>query len=199
MDLTLILILVGFVMFALTLIFLGVIKTGKKKATDKKNLDNLRDQVTTKPVKGTKKKFYTNKIIVSSNVNMMQYQGSTPFIELDENWQQMPLDRTILTIPRETLTRMFPLAYLAGKLSMMEQGTKVGMVMILLFILVIANLGLTYIKTDSNSAQINSMNSNFTGIQNSMNAKIDNQMVLDQLIAQKLNITGNSTIATVGG
>jgi len=197
MDLTVIIVLVGFVLFALTLIFLGVFKFRKKPSEE---LNDLREQVIAKPnKKGTKKKFFTNKIIVSSDVSMMQYQGSTPFIELDENWQQMPLERTVLEIARETLTRMFPLAYLAGKLSVMDQGTKVGMVMILLFILVIANLGLTYIKTDSNSAQINSMNSNFTNIQNSMNTKLDNNMAMTQVIAQKLNITGNSTIQTVGG
>jgi Na+-transporting methylmalonyl-CoA/oxaloacetate decarboxylase gamma subunit len=205
MDLTVLIVLVGFVLFALTLIFLGTMLNKRKKATDEP--EGLRDQVTPKSVKKTdskkpskeKERYFTNKIIVSSDVSKMQYQGSTPFIELDENWQQMPLERTILEVAREILTRMFPLAYLAGKLSVMEQGTKVGMVMIVLFILVIANLGLTYIKTDSNSAKIDSMNSNFTNIQNNMNAKLDNQGALIQVIGQKMNVTGNSTIITVGG
>jgi len=49
------------------------------------------------------------------------YEGSTPFIEIDENLQQMPLTRTQITIPKEHSTRMSYLAYLAGKIAGMKE------------------------------------------------------------------------------
>jgi preprotein translocase subunit SecG len=201
MNLELLYLMIVFVVFALIVIFLGVISGKKKDVIKEVEEKNLKNQDSSKKGKD-KKKYFTNKIIVSADVTKMQYHGSTPFIQIDENWQQMPLDRTVLTIPREVLTRMFPLAYLAGKLSVMEQATKVGIVMILLFILVIGNLVLTYYKTDTNSAQIkdvsNSLNNSAGGI-NEIRTTVSNQNNLLNVIAEKLNITGNYSTPTVGG
>lgn len=161
-------------------------KTEVDNEFDKKNKDLLKQR----------------KMLIRTNQKYIGYHGSTPFIEVDENWQQLPLERTVLTIPRENLTRMFPLAYLAGKLSAYAQGTKIGAVMILLFILVIANLGLTYFKTDVNSAQIKdvsvSLNSTNGEISN-VRTDLSNQNSLLTVIAEKLNVTGNHSVPTVGG
>jgi hypothetical protein len=139
------------------------------------------------------------KMMIRTSSKYAGYEGSTPFVEVDQDWQQMPLDRTTLSIPRENLTRMFPLAYLAGKLSSFEQGSKVGIVMIILFILVIANLGLTYFKTDVNSAQINALSVNTSSQINEVKDKVSNQNFLLTIIAEKLDITGNYSVPTVGG
>jgi len=200
MDIFLFIVLIIFVCFGLTLIFLGIRSSKKKRRKAKnKELEYLRNQTTKKAEKVKGGKYLTNKIIVSADVSKMQYQGSTPFIEIDENWQQMPLDRTVLTIAREVLTRMFPLAYLAGKLSVMEQAGKVGLVMILLFLLIIGNLILTYWKTDSNAVAITSVQESSTNNHNDLKNSISNQNLLIQLIAEKFNITSNITVPTVGG
>lgn len=60
-------------------------------------------------------------IPVKLDGEMIGFEGSTPFIEIDENLQQMPLKRTVLTIPKEHSTRMAYLAYLAGKIAGMRE------------------------------------------------------------------------------
>lgn len=192
--------LVGFVAVALILITIGIFKKTREKKNDIGAYEDAKELAA--QVKGKKPKKLTNKIFIKTEADFVGYQGSTPFVEFDENWNQMPLTRTKLTIPREHLTRMFPLAYLAGKLSAYEQGTKIGIVMILVLILLIASLGLTYFKTDMNSAQIkdvgNSINSTNGGV-SELKAEVSNQNNLLNVIAQRLNITGNYSIPTVGG
>lgn len=192
--------LVGFVAVALILITIGIFKKTREKKNDIGAYENAKQLA--EQVKGKKPKKMTNKIFIKTEADFVGYQGSTPFVEFDENWNQMPLTRTKLTIPREHITRMFPLAYLAGKLSAYEQGTKIGIVMILVLILLIASLGLTYFKTDVNSAQIkdvgNSINSTNGGV-NELKTAVANQNNLLNIIAQRLNITGNYSVPTVGG
>jgi hypothetical protein len=191
--------LVGFVAVALILITIGIFK---KTRENKKDIGAYETKELAAQVKGKKPKKLINKIFIKTEADFVGYQGSTPFVEFDENWNQMPLTRTKLTIPREHLTRMFPLAYLAGKLSAYEQGTKIGIVMILVLILLIASLGVTYFKTDMNSAQIkdvgNSINSTNGGV-SELKASVANQNNLLNVIAQRLNITGNYSVPTVGG
>lgn len=149
--------------------------------------------------KENKKLLKEGKMLIRTSSKYAGYEGSTPFVEVDQDWQQMPLDRTTLSIPRENLTRMFPLAYLAGKLSAFEQGNKVGIIMILLFLLVIANLGLTFYMSNSGSATVNSFSTNVTSRINEVDNKISNQGVLLGVMAERFNITGNYSIPTVGG
>jgi hypothetical protein len=149
--------------------------------------------------KENKKLLKQGKMLVRTSSKYAGYEGSTPFVEVDQDWQQMPLDRTTLSIPRENLTRMFPLAYLAGKLSAFEQGSKTGIVMILLFLLLIVNLGLTYFMSSSGSNNVNSLSANISSRINGVDDKVSNQNVLLGVIAEKLNITGNYSIPTVGG
>ena len=193
--------LVGFVAVALILITVGIWKSVRKKKTNDIGAYEDDKEIAAQ-VKGKKPKKMTNKIFVKTEADFVGYQGSTPFVEFDENWNQMPLTRTKLTIPREHLTRMFPLAYLAGKLSAYEQGNKVGIVMILIIILLIISLGVTYFKTDVNSSQILaaqvSINATNGGI-GEVKAEVSNQNSLLSVIAERLNITGNYSIPTVGG
>lgn len=200
--------LVGFVVIALLLIGLGIFFSKRKKRdynTDiPEELEELRDLVKGKKIAAkkriaAKRKAAKKTINVKVDARNMGYQGSTPFIELDENLQQMPLDRTKLTIPRETLTRMFPLAYLAGKLSNMDKGKGVGLVMILLFILIIANVAITFYGTSTATNKVEVLANGTTNRMDAMEKKVSDTAVLTTLIAEKLNVTSNVSVPTVGG
>jgi len=165
----------------------------EKKPIEKSDVDLAFEELNKKLIK-------EGKMLIRTGSKFAGYEGSTPFIELDQDFQQMPLDRTTLTIPRENITRMFPLAYLAGKLSALQQGTKIGIAMILLFIFVIANLGLTYWNKSTTSEDIKSLMGTISNTTGEIRTELANQGALLQLIAVKENITlANQTIPTVGG
>lgn len=146
------------------------------------------------------------KMLVRTNAKYAGYQGSTPFIEVDMDWQQMPLDRTTMNIPRENLTRMFPLAYLAGKLSSLDNGSKIGIAMIMLFILVISSLGLTFYTGSVTDNKIKEQGAADAQKFTDMDKKLSDISTVQMLIAVKsgvniseiMNVT-NSSIPTVGG
>lgn len=153
-----------------------------------------------------KKLLKEGKMLVRTNSKFAGYTGSTPFIEVDMDWQQMPLDRTTLSIPRENLTRMFPLAYLAGKLSTLDQGSKTSLLMIVLFILVIGLFVFIFWTGSSTKDQLKTMGASTDQRFTDTNKKIDDISTIQMMIAVKsgINISEimdvtNSSIPTVGG
>jgi hypothetical protein len=145
-----------------------------------------------------KKLMKEGRIIVRTGSKFVGYQGSTPFFEFDENWQQMPLERTKLAIPRETVTRMFPMAYLAGKLSAMDMAHKTSILAVITLIIVLVNLGMPFLAGSSTSGQITNLTTVTNQIPVMQNDMAQQGQVLT-LIANKLNVTTNYTIPTVGG
>ena len=65
------------------------------------------------------------------------WEGNIPFIEFDENLNQMPLKRTIQTIPQEHSTRMSYLAYLAGKISAWKEQSNLQLLLVLAIIIIV--------------------------------------------------------------
>lgn len=147
----------------------------------------------------------TDKILVKTGTDFLGYQGSTPFVEFDENWSQMPLDRTEMTIPREHLMRMMPLAYLAGKLSNLNQAQKTSIFIILMFVFSILTLGYLYIGMGGVNKRLNDISTANAASQSSITNLTNtvNQMngLLQQINSQQLknNIQSYNTIPTVGG
>lgn len=141
----------------------------------------------------------TNKLKVKTEENLLGYTGSTPFAEFDENWMQMPLDRTKVTIPREHLTRMFPLAYLSGKLSVLKAGGKTSILLIIVLMLCFINLALIgwdYFTSSTNRELLfnstDQLHAKIDNIDSEISSRID-------LISEKLNITPpTEIIPTVG-
>lgn len=148
-----------------------------------------------------KKLLKEGKMLIRTGAKFIGYDGSTPFVEIDQDFQQMPLERTKLEIPRENLTRMFPLAYLAGKLSAIQQGTKIGIISILLIILVLGNIILTFWRTGVNSSEIKEVSNTITTLAdkvNNISVNQYNQETLLKLIAIKENIVFNETMISGG-
>lgn len=144
-------------------------------------------------------KIFTNKIPIKTEAEFLGYRGSTPFVEFDENWQQMSLDRTKLSIPREHLTRMFPLAYLAGKLAAFEEGAKIGFVSILILAMIVVSIGVIYYKTELNYNEIKQGRTDDSTNYETLSNEIAAIQVTQGLIAEKLNVETNYSIPTVGG
>ena len=57
---------------------------------------------------------YTNKLNLVLKEDMLGWEGTVPFVWLDENFVQMPLSRTNLLIPREQTTKMTYMAWWDG-------------------------------------------------------------------------------------
>ncbi len=138
----------------------------------------------------------TNKIYIRTEADFLGYQGSTPFVEFDENWQQMPLDRTKMTVPREHLMRMMPLAYLAGKLSTLEQKQKISIMMIIILVVSILSLGYTYFNSGSLSKKMDSLAST-TSLTELANKTDQNTKLLEEISERIGGI--NNRIPIVGG
>lgn len=207
MDLTFIA-FIAFLVFCMILVFLGIFfnkgKKAKKIRERADDLDKLRDVVKGKKAKKIREKqgkILTNRIVVKNEADFMQHQGSTAFIEIDENWQQMSLERTKLTIPREILTRMYPLAYLAGKLSALDEGSKVGLITMLLMIIVIVNIGITFFMNVTTGSNVDLLKNETTAKFDNLDQKVSDNAIVTDLIAKEMGIivNTNSTVDSVGG
>lgn len=136
----------------------------------------------------------TNKIALITEENMVGYTGSTPFVMFDENWNQMGLDNEKTIIPREHTTRMFPLAYLAGKLSVLKQSESLRTLLIIILIVAIAGAALGGYSWYSSNEKFKSVND---GMGN-MSGKIDNTNILLETIVEGFNLTVKE-VEVVGG
>ena len=68
------------------------------------------------------------------------WEGNIPFVEIDENYAQMPLSRTKVQIPKEHSTRMAYLAYLAGKAMAFKQDTRLQLLLIITIVVLIGGI-----------------------------------------------------------
>ena len=147
----------------------------------------------------------TNKIWVKTEQDFMGIANSRPFVMWDENWNQMPLNRTITKIPREHLTRMYPLAYLAGKVSVMAGKKETSLLLIIILFAALAGAGVSYMQGSGNQKAIEtqqgSINSVGSQVSN-LSLQVTNDHEVIQAIAIKLNVplyaSGNNSIPTVG-
>lgn len=135
----------------------------------------------------------SNKISILTEENMIGYSGSTPFIMFDENWNQMSLDNEKTIIPREHTTRMFPLAYLAGKLSVLKQSESFKLLLIVILIAAIAAAGLGGYDLLTSNSKLNDMQVGLGGI----STNINNTNNLLQFIVDYYNMT-DTKIEVVG-
>lgn len=135
----------------------------------------------------------TNKISVLTEENMIGYTGSTPFIMFDENWNQMSLDNEKTIIPREHTTRMFPLAYLAGKLSVLKQSESFKLLLIIILITSIAAAALGGYSWYNSNVKLTDATAKIDNV----NTKIDNTNNLLESIVNEYNIT-ETEIVVVG-
>lgn len=85
------------------------------------------------------------------------WEGSVPFIEIDDNFQQMPLNRTKLTIPKEHSTRMSYLAYLAGKIAGMKEETRLQLFLLIAIVVMIGVAGLVWWTTNGLSNDVSDL------------------------------------------
>lgn len=136
----------------------------------------------------------TNKIPILTEENMIGYTGSTPFVMFDENWNQMSLDNEKTIIPREHTTRMFPLAYLAGKLSVLKQSESFRTLLIVILIAAIAGAALGGYNYFTSNSKLNDLGDGIAGVGSGLN----NTNTLLESIAKGLNITTGSDIQVVG-
>lgn len=101
------------------------------------------------------------------------WEGSTPFIEIDENYQQMKLTRTTMEIPKEHATRMSYLAYLAGKIAGMKEENMLQLLLIIAIAAMFIGVGLTWFMNHNMQKQVS-------------------------LLSQKLDLLENKTIIQGG-
>jgi len=122
---------------------------------------------------------HDNKKIVRLTEKYIGWHGSTPFVEFDENFVQMPLTRTKLTIPREHTTRMSYLAWWSGFIAGARGQANLKNFLIAIIILVILTAGAVYMFNNENKQAISSMAGNFTifrgEILNALGSTIQNQ------------------------
>lgn len=145
----------------------------------------------------------TNKIWMKTEQDFMGIAGSRPFMMFDENWNQMPLDRTVTTIPREHLTRMYPLAYLAGKVSVFNNKQQTSLFMVIILLAALGSCGIAYMMGNNTQQGLESANGRLDELGNQV-GNLTSQQSTDhgiiQAIAVKLDIPiyGNNSIQTVG-
>lgn len=108
----------------------------------RRKLGNDRWKITWKKPIGSKIKARTEdginiEIPIELKKDYVGWNGNIPFIEMDENLCQMPLNRTVLTIPQEHSTRMSYLAYLAGKISALKEQSNLQLLLIIAIIAIV--------------------------------------------------------------
>lgn len=143
--------LVGFVGFAILLISYGILRT-KRNSNPVKRVNNPDP--------------YTNEIGIILDEKRLGWAGSTPFVEFDENFVQMPLTRTELKIPREHTTRMTYLAWFSGFIAGARGLTNLKMWLIIIIILVIVTAGLSYFSMSGSQSGIGFINATLNDINN---------------------------------
>lgn len=114
-----------------------------------------------KPVNSDDKE-YTRHMGIILNEKYIGWSGSTPFVEFDENYVQMPLTRTELKIPREHTTRMSYMAWFSGFIAGSRGLENLKTFMIIILITCLAVGGLVYFLSSGTSADINSLRSSVT-------------------------------------
>lgn len=123
---------------------------------------------------------HTNKLSVVLKEDMLGWEGTTPFIQLDENFVQMPLTRTELKIPREQTTRMTYMAWWDGFIA----GARgEGGIKTLIIITLFAVIGIGLFNW-------------YTGSQTSTNILAFNDTI--NSININLGVLANNSISTIG-
>lgn len=128
------------------------------------------------------KKDYTNKMGVVLNEKYIGWHGSTPFVEFDENFVQMPLTRTELKIPREHTTRMTYLAWYSGFIAGARGESGLKMLIILGVLLSVGTLiALLYLNSGTSD-----------GLK-ALGEQVETMVSQIDIITTALNITTNVT------
>lgn len=144
-------------------------------------------------------KLKPNEIMIKTEADFIGYDGGVPFVEFDENWNQKARDRTVVTIPREHITRMYPLAVQLGRIANMFGNGQGQLLLIVVLLVGLAAVGMAW--NSGNVAGQAAMGINSTNIQvSAINATLTQDHQSMQLIMQRLGIINstNATIPTVG-
>jgi hypothetical protein len=207
MDDIIIVMLVVFVTLTAGMIYWGVRKGGNddRKYRETIAADIPQIKVAKEKSKAVPKDKMTNRLFVKTEQDYMSVGGSTPFVEFDENWNQMPLNRTVTKIPREHLTRMYPLAYLAGKVSVFAGKKETSLLLIIILFAALASAGVSYMQGNANQKSIETQQGSINSVSGqvgNLTSQVSSDHEVIQAIAIKLNVplyaSSNNTVPTVG-
>jgi len=132
-----------------------------------------------KKKKRKKEKELTNEKGIILNEKYIGWHGSTPFVEFDENFVQMPLTRTELKIPREHTTRMTYLAWWSGFVAGARGQVNLKTFLIIILIIGLITAGLTFYLNSGNQAGFEALNNRTDAINNRI-SNIENVIKINQ-------------------
>lgn len=108
------------------------------------------------------------------------WEGNIPFVEIDSNNAQMPLERTTVEIPKEHSTRMAYLAYLAGKAMAFKQDFNLQLLLIVAIVILIGGIAFMLWQQSNFSSSIGTLVSKVSSLEQSYNEFINRTAFVPQ-------------------